>query len=106
MVLPEASVAMLVTVVTPIGKVEPLAGVETRLVTKQLSSAVTEKVTLLRPQEPTSAVNTRLVGQVIVGAFVSPTATTVCEMLEQPFVSITNRLNVKEPALKASTATD
>ena len=68
LVLPEASVATLVTVVTPIGKVEPLAGVETRLVTEQLSKAVTEKVTLLRPQEPASAVKTRFVGQEMVGA--------------------------------------
>ena len=52
LVLPLASVAMLVTVVTPMGKVLPLGGVLTRLVTLQLSVAVTLKVTLLRLQRP------------------------------------------------------
>ena len=49
LVLPLASVAVLVTVVTPIGKVEPETRLLTRLGTEQLSVAVTEKVTLLRP---------------------------------------------------------
>ena len=48
-VLPDASVAMLVTVVVPIGNVEPEAGLETRFVTEQLSVAVTVNVTLLLP---------------------------------------------------------
>ena len=49
LVLPEASVAVLVTRVRPIGKVDPDKRLETRLVTEQLSVAVTEKMTLLRP---------------------------------------------------------
>src|ERR1041384_4312348 len=65
--LPLASVAVFVTVVTPNGKVLPLEGVLTRLVTAQLSLAVTVKVTLPRSQRPASAGNTRLAGQVIVG---------------------------------------
>ena len=67
LVLPLASVATFVTVVTPMGKVLPLGGVLTRLVTLQLSVAFTAKVTLLRLQRPASALNTRLAGQVIVG---------------------------------------
>ena len=67
LVLPLASVAMLVTVVTPTGKGLPLAGLLTRLVTLQLSVALTLKITLLRLQRPGSAVSTRLPGQVITG---------------------------------------
>jgi hypothetical protein len=65
--LPLASVATFVTVVTPTGKVLPLGGVLTRLVTVQLSVALTLKVTLLRLHRPGSAARTKLAGQVIVG---------------------------------------
>ena len=65
--LPLASVAVLVTVVTPTGNVLPLGGVLIRLVTLQLSVALTMKVTLLRLHRPASAVNTRLLEQVITG---------------------------------------
>ena len=67
LVLPLASVAVLVTVVVPSGKVLPLGGLLTRLVTLQLSVALTMKVTLLRVQRPASAVRTRLLEQVITG---------------------------------------
>jgi uncharacterized membrane protein len=66
-VLPLASVAVLVTVVTPTGKVLPLGGLLTRFVTPQLSVALTVKVTLLRLHRPASAVKTRLLEQVISG---------------------------------------
>ena len=72
---PPASVAMLVTVVTPTGNTLPLAGMLTRLVTLQLSVAVTTNVTLLRPHWPGSAVRTMLVGQVMTGGSVSLTVT-------------------------------
>ena len=65
--LPLASVAVLVTVVVPTGKVLPLGGVLTRLVTEQLSVALTLKVTLLRVQRPASALSTRLAGQMSTG---------------------------------------
>ena len=67
LVLPLASVAVWVTVVTPTGNVLPLAGLLTRFVTLQLSVALTVKVTLLRLQRPASAVSTRLPGHVITG---------------------------------------
>ena len=67
LVLPLASVAVLVTVVTPTGKVLPLGGLLTRLVTLQLSVALTLKVTLLRLQRPASVASTRLPGQVMAG---------------------------------------
>jgi len=65
--LPLASVAVLVTVVVPTGNVLPLGGLLVRLVTLQLSVAVTVNVTLLRLQRPASVANTRLAGQVITG---------------------------------------
>ena len=67
LVLPLASVAVLVTVVVPSGNVLPLGGLLTRFVTRQLSDALTEKTTLLRLQRPGSAVKTLLLGQVISG---------------------------------------
>ena len=65
LVLPLASVAVFVTVVVPTGKVLPLAMLLTRLVTLQLSVALTAKVTLLRLQRPASAVSTRLLEQLM-----------------------------------------
>ena len=65
LVLPLASVTVFVTVVVPTGNVLPLARLLTRLVTLQLSIALTKKVTLLRLQRPGSAVSTRLLEQVI-----------------------------------------
>ncbi len=44
-VLPDASVAVLVTVVVPFGNVEPDAGLETTVTPGQLSVAVTLKFT-------------------------------------------------------------
>jgi uncharacterized membrane protein len=66
-VLPLASVAVFVTVVTPTGNVLPLGGTLTRFVTPQLSVALTVNVTLLRLHRPKSAVKTRLVGHVTTG---------------------------------------
>ena len=66
-VLPLLSVAVLVAVVVPTGKAEPLAGVLTMLVTApQLSLAVTLKVTLLA-HVPDAVLTVMLAGQVIVG---------------------------------------
>ena len=65
--MPLASVAVLITVVVPTGNVLPLGGLLTRLVTPQLSVALTVKVTLLRLQRPVSADSTRLPGQVMTG---------------------------------------
>src|ERR1041384_4117742 len=48
LLLPLASVAVLVTVVTPTGNVLPLGVLLTRFVTAQLSAALRAKVTLLR----------------------------------------------------------
>ena len=64
--LPLLSRAVLVTVVTPTGNANPLAGLLVTLVTAQLSLALTLKVTLL-VQTPGAALTTRLLEQVITG---------------------------------------
>ena len=66
-VLPLLSVAVLVTVVVPTGKADPLAGTLTTLVTApQLSLAVALNVTLLA-HVPGAALTVMFAGQVMVG---------------------------------------
>src|SRR5262245_50953023 len=95
--LPLASVAVLVTVVTPTANVLPLGGVLTRLVTLQLSVALTLKVTLLRLQRPASVFNTRLAGQVVVGFCVSSTVTVKVQLLVLPLASVAVLVTVVTP---------
>jgi len=69
-----SSDASQVTMVGPIGKVEPLGGVHTTLgFVEQLSLAVAVHVTLLRVVWPGSVASVWLVGRVIVGGVVSTT---------------------------------
>ena len=63
-VLPCASVAMLVTVVTPTGKLVPLAGLLDTVTPGQLSVALTLNVTLLL-HPPGAALTVIFAGQVI-----------------------------------------
>ena len=81
LVLPLASVAVFVTVVVPTGNVLPLTILLTRLVTPQLSVALTKKVTLLRLQRPASAASTRLLEQVSTEFCVSVTVTLKLQVL-------------------------
>jgi hypothetical protein len=64
--LPLLSCAVLVTVVTPTGKANPLAGELVMLVTVQLSLAVTVKVTLLA-HTPATALTVIFPGQLMAG---------------------------------------
>ena len=66
-VLPCASVAMLVTVVTPTGKLVPLAGLLDTVTPGQLSVALTLNVTLLL-DAPGAALTLIFAGQVICGS--------------------------------------
>ena len=100
LVLPLASVAMFVTVVTPTGKVLPLGGVLARLVTLQLSVAVTANVTLLRLQRPGSAVSKRLVGHTITGFCVSVIVTVKVQLLVLPLGSVAVLVTVVVPSGK------
>ena len=70
LLLPHASVAVLVTVVTPAGKGKPLGGTLVTLSSAQLSVAVTVKVTLLL-HVPGAAFTVMFPGQLITGALVS-----------------------------------
>src|ERR1041384_7080988 len=97
LVLPVASVARFVTVVTPTGNVLPLGGVLTRFVTLQLSVALTVKVTLLRVQRPASAANTRLPGQVMAGFCLSVTVTVKVQLLVLPLASVAVLVTVVTP---------
>ena len=75
LVLPLASVAVQRTGVTPTGKVAPLGGSLTRLVTAQLSLAATSQVTLFLLHCPASALSVMLTGQVTAGGVSSATRT-------------------------------
>ena len=66
-VFPCASVAVLVTVVTPTGKLVPLAGLLATVTPGQLSVALTVKVTLLL-HTPGAAFTARFAGQLICGS--------------------------------------
>src|SRR5438445_13840001 len=93
-------VAVVVTVVTPTGKVLPLGVLLTKLVTLQLSVALTAKVTLLRLQRPASAFSTRLAGQVIVGFRSEERRAGKVRMLVLPLESVAVVVTVVTPTGK------
>ena len=100
LVLPCASVAVLVTVVVPAGKLLPLAGTLTTLTPGQLSAAVTTKVTLLA-HVPVAAFTTRLVEQVITGSSRSLTVTVNVHCAVFPPMSTAVLVTVVIPTGKA-----
>src|SRR6266496_2302519 len=71
--LPDASCAMALATLVPTGNAEPVPGITTKLVSPQLSVAVTLKVTTTG-QLPV-AMTIMFVGQKMVGACVSRTTT-------------------------------
>jgi hypothetical protein len=95
-VLPEPSVATLVTVVVPVLKKLPEAGVETTLTVPQLSVAVTLKLTVA-PQLPEAEATDIFCGQVITGKVVSTTVTTKLQLVELPNVSVATLVTVVLP---------
>src|ERR1041384_2741771 len=74
-VLPDASVAVQVTVVTPTGKQEPEGGLQTTVTPGQLSLAVVVKLTTVQGSVTLAATAVTLAGQVITGGCVSLTVT-------------------------------
>ena len=80
--LPDASVAVQCTVVVPLVKVDPLAGIQLDVTPGQLSCAVT--VQLARPV----FVTTIFAGQTIVGAWLSTTITRCVQLLALPHPSV------------------
>jgi hypothetical protein len=86
LLLPLASVAVLVTVVVPAGKAKPLGGTLTKLVTTQLSDALTRKVTLLVSVSGTAS-TVKFAGQASWGGCVSWTVTVNVHTLLLPLLS-------------------
>src|ERR1041384_1498567 len=97
LVLPLPSVAVTVTTVTPTGKVLPLGGEATILLSPQFTAALTSNVTLLRLQLPGSALNTRSAGQSIAGFWVLVTVTVNVQALELPLASVAMFVTVVTP---------
>src|SRR5688572_7854730 len=95
-VLPSASVAMFVTVVTPSGKVEPDGGVLTTVGTEQLSVAVTTKLTtaLLCPGGTTSEM---FAGRLRTGFWVSTMVTRNEFVVRLPAISVAMQTTVVVP---------
>jgi hypothetical protein len=100
-VLPAASVAAQVTVVTPSVNVAPLAGVHATLTPAQLSSAVALNVTLLREGWPGSAFATMFAGQRMAGRSRSFTVTVKLQVVVLPAASVAAQLTVVTPRGKA-----
>src|SRR6266404_5266345 len=100
LLLPLLSPAVLVTVVTPTGKAKPLGGLLVRLVTAQLSLALTAKVTLL-VQTPSAAFTMKFAGQVMAGGCVSFTVTVKVHVLLLPLLSRAVLVTVVVPTEKA-----
>src|SRR5687767_5065135 len=104
-VLPEASVAVIVTVVIPTGKLVPDEGIETTVVPGQLSVIVGVNVTT-RPQVPAVLGCVILAGQMMTGGCVSFTVTVNEQVAVFPAASaavyvtvVTPTLNVRAPRL-------
>ena len=98
--LPEVSVAVLVTVVTPIGKTLPEGGLLTTVtIEEQLSVAVTLKLTTA-PHWPLNAATWVSAGQVITGAVVSITVTLKVHVAVLPDESVATLVTVVVPTGK------
>jgi hypothetical protein len=93
--LPEVSVAVQVTVVVPIGKVEPVAGLQTKTTPGQLSETTGAKVALAPAGQVGSF--TMLAGQVIAGGCVSLTVTVNWQLAVWPEVSVAVQVTVVVP---------
>ena len=99
-VLPDASVAVQVTVVTPSGKQEPLGGLHTTTTPGQLSEAVVVKLTVAHVLLILGVTAVLLAGQVITGGCVSFTVTVNVQELLWPRSSDTLQVTVVVPTGK------
>jgi hypothetical protein len=96
LVLPEVSVAVQVTVVTPIGKLEPDGGTQVVVTPGQLSDVLGENPTVAEFW-PKGAVTIALLGHVIVGRSVSLTVTVKLQVLVLPLASVAVQITVVTP---------
>ena len=88
-VLPEASVAVQVTVVTPTGKQLPEGGLQTTVTPGQLSDAVVVKLTTTQGSPGFGVTAVRLHEQVITGGCVSLTVTVNVQVGPAVLVQVT-----------------
>ena len=88
-VLPEASVAVQVTVVTPMGKQLPEGGLQTTTTPGQLSLAVVVKLTTKQGELTSGVTTVWLGGQVIEGGCVSLTVTVNVQLGPAVLVQVT-----------------
>ena len=88
-VLPEASVAVQVTVVTPTGKQVPEGGLQTTVTPGQLSVAVDVKLTTTQGSPGVGVTAVRLHEQVITGGCVSLTVTVNVQVGPAVLVQVT-----------------
>jgi hypothetical protein len=94
------SVAVQVTVVTPLTKSVPLAGPQTKVTPGQLSVAVGANVTWA-VQAPRSVLTATFAGQVICGSSVSLTVTVKVQLAELLAASVALQVTVVVPLLNA-----
>ena len=97
MVLPEASVAIQFTIVTPFGKVEPDGGIHITVTPGQLSFTVTTKVTFDALHWPGSVESTMFVGQTKEGGSVSSTVIVKLQLTILLLASVTTNVLVVIP---------
>ena len=88
-VLPDASVAVQVTVVVPTGKQDPDGGLQRTVTPGQLSLAVVVKVTATHGSLTVAVLAVMLAGQVIVGGWVSLTLTVKAQLGPAVVVQVT-----------------
>ena len=100
LLLPLLSLAVQFTVVNPRLKVEPLGGTQVRLVTAQLSVAVTVKFTTWL-QVPAAVLVVTFPEQVRAGAAASFTVTVKLQLLLFPLASCVVQVMVVVPRIKA-----
>lgn len=98
-VLPDASVAVAITVVVPFGKNEPDDGLAATVTPGQLSDAVTVKFTTA-PHCPVVAGTVIFAGQLTVGGCVSLTFTVNEQLAELLCASVTVQVTVVVPTGK------
>ena len=98
-VLSPASVTLCVTVVTPIGKVAPLAKPAVLVVVEEQLSVPTGVVYATTLPDALVAITEILEGQEIVGAILSTTVTVAFAEETLPLASVTNNATVLFPIL-------
>ncbi|MCG3150537.1 MAG: hypothetical protein PCFJNLEI_04023 [Verrucomicrobiae bacterium] len=99
-VLPASSVTVLVTMLVPLAKVEPLGGTLTTVAPGQLSPTVGAKVIGSETHWPGAVLVTMFAGQAIVGASRSSTVTVKLQEFVLPAASVTVLVTMLVPLAK------